>query len=231
MTAGNSRAAGQFAEQPDRLDAHPRRAAGDARPLPADRHLDHRRRGLRARFLRRRRRCLRAELPRHRRARRSSAGGAQLLEELPDDRLAPGLDRRAAGVAAELAKLIEFNTSCAPVFVQRAALAALGQADATVRGAGGRLRPAATRSCRASRALPGIAVAEPAGGLYAFFARRGRAGFAGPCQAPGHRGRARPGAGRRLRPRREGWLRWCFASRDPARLVQGVERLERFLGL
>ena len=23
----------------------------------------------------------------------------------------------------------------------------------------------------------------------------------------------------------EGWLRWCFASRDPARLDQGLERL------
>jgi aspartate/methionine/tyrosine aminotransferase len=32
-------------------------------------------------------------------------------------------------------------------------------------------------------------------------------------------------------PEGEGWLRWCFASRDPARLVQGVERLQRFLGL
>jgi aspartate/methionine/tyrosine aminotransferase len=25
----------------------------------------------------------------------------------------------------------------------------------------------------------------------------------------------------------EGWLRWCFASRDPARLTLGVERLAR----
>ena len=29
----------------------------------------------------------------------------------------------------------------------------------------------------------------------------------------------------------QGWLRWCFASRDPARLEQGVERLRRFLGV
>ena len=29
----------------------------------------------------------------------------------------------------------------------------------------------------------------------------------------------------------EGWLRWCFASREPARLTQGVERLKSFLGL
>ncbi|MDH5541286.1 MAG: pyridoxal phosphate-dependent aminotransferase, partial [Rhizobacter sp.] len=29
----------------------------------------------------------------------------------------------------------------------------------------------------------------------------------------------------------EGWLRWCFASREPSRLSQGVERLERALRL
>ncbi|MEO8125357.1 MAG: pyridoxal phosphate-dependent aminotransferase, partial [Burkholderiales bacterium] len=29
----------------------------------------------------------------------------------------------------------------------------------------------------------------------------------------------------------EGWLRWCFASREPQRLVQGVERLRRALPL
>jgi aspartate/methionine/tyrosine aminotransferase len=25
------------------------------------------------------------------------------------------------------------------------------------------------------------------------------------------------------------WLRWCFASRDPQRLVQGVERLQAWM--
>ena len=46
----------QRAQQPDRLDAHARRAAGDPRPLPPNRHLDPRRRGVRAALLRRRRR-------------------------------------------------------------------------------------------------------------------------------------------------------------------------------
>ncbi|MEO7337252.1 MAG: pyridoxal phosphate-dependent aminotransferase, partial [Caldimonas sp.] len=32
-------------------------------------------------------------------------------------------------------------------------------------------------------------------------------------------------------PEAEGWLRWCFASRDVSRLRQGADRLERFLGL
>jgi aspartate/methionine/tyrosine aminotransferase len=29
----------------------------------------------------------------------------------------------------------------------------------------------------------------------------------------------------------EGWLRWCFASRDPGRLCAGVMRLEKALRL
>ena len=29
----------------------------------------------------------------------------------------------------------------------------------------------------------------------------------------------------------EGWLRWCFASRDPARLTRGVERLAAALAV
>jgi aspartate/methionine/tyrosine aminotransferase len=32
-------------------------------------------------------------------------------------------------------------------------------------------------------------------------------------------------------PEAEGWLRWCFASRDPARLEEGVRRLRRFLSV
>ena len=30
-------------------------------------------------------------------------------------------------------------------------------------------------------------------------------------------------------PEAEGWLRWCFASKDVARLGQGVDRLRRWL--
>ena len=32
-------------------------------------------------------------------------------------------------------------------------------------------------------------------------------------------------------PEAEGWLRWCYASRDPQRLVDGVGRLARALRL
>ncbi len=103
------------------------------------------------------------------------------------------------GLAADLAKLIEFNTSCAPVFVQRAALAALAPGRRHGAGAGRaparlpRHAPAAPR--RAARHHGGRARRRP----LRLLRRRGRAGLARPGQAPGGRGRRRPGAGRRLR--------------------------------
>ena len=35
--------------------------------------------------------------------------------------------------------------------------------------------------------------------------------------------------GNAFAPESQGWLRWCFASKDPQRLVQGVDRLRHWL--
>jgi aspartate/methionine/tyrosine aminotransferase len=136
----------------------------------------------------------------------------------------PGLD-------AALAKLIEFNTSCAPVFVQRAALAALAEAARYIPGLVGRLRDCRDTLVPRLAALPGVSVAAPSGGLYAFFrieGQRDSLAIARRLVAEAGIGLA-PGAA--FGPEGEGWLRWCFASRDPARLLDGVERLARFLRL
>ena len=135
------------------------------------------------------------------------------------------------GMAPRLAKLIEFNTSCAPVFVQRAGLAALAHADAFVPGLVERLRRAATPCCRAcarcrasrSRRRPAASTrssASPGSDDSLAFAKR-LVQEAGVGIAPGAA----------FGPEGEGWLRWCFASRDPARLEEGVERLGAFLAL
>ena len=77
--------------------------------------------------------------------------------------------------------------------------------------------------------LPGVQVAPARGGMYAFFRLEGfddslalakrLVGEAGLGLAPGNA----------FAPQAQGWLRWCFASRDPQRLVQGVERLRGWL--
>ncbi|HEX7441265.1 MAG TPA: pyridoxal phosphate-dependent aminotransferase [Caldimonas sp.] len=130
-----------------------------------------------------------------------------------------------------IGKLIEFNTSCAPVFVQRAGLAALGRADEFVPALVGRLKACRDTLLPLLAALPGVSVAVPDGGMYAFFRLEGQddsLGLAKRLVVEAGLGLA-PGVAFGLEA--EGWLRWCFASRDPARLEQGVGRLARFLRL
>jgi aspartate/methionine/tyrosine aminotransferase len=130
-----------------------------------------------------------------------------------------------------IGKLIEFNTSCAPVFVQRGGLAALAAADDFVPGLAQRLRHCRDTLLPLLGALAPVQVAPPAGGMYAFFRVEGENDSlafakrlvveAGLGLAPGS---AFGGEG-------EGWLRWCFASRDLDRLRLGVERLKTALRL
>ena len=138
----------------------------------------------------------------------------------------------------QMGKLIEFNTSSAPAFIQRAGLVAIERTlDITPR------LVAHLKSCRDTlipllQALPGVQVAPAKGGMYAFFRLEDQARFgdslaiakslvieAGLGLAPGNAFMVNPAADA------QGWLRWCFASQDLGRLTQGVERLERWLAL
>ena len=128
-------------------------------------------------------------------------------------------------------KLIEFNTSCAPVFIQRAGLAALAGAADFVPGLVHRLKTCRDTLLPALAGVPGVTVAVPDGGMYAFFRVEGHDDsltLAKRLVVEAGLGLA-PGAA--FGDEAEGWLRWCFASREPARLTQGVERLARFLRL
>ena len=131
-----------------------------------------------------------------------------------------------------IGKLIEFNTSCAPVFVQRAGLAGLQTAAATVPALAARMRACRDRLVGGLQRLPGVQLAAPLGGMYAFFAVPGRSddslAFAKHLVAEHGLGLA-PGVA--FGEEAQGWLRWCFASRDPARLDAGLARLAGALGL
>ena len=130
-------------------------------------------------------------------------------------------------VVTAMGKLIEFNTSCAPVFVQRAGLAALARAEDFVPGLIQRLKTCRDTLIPQLAALPGVTVADPLGGMYAFFRVAGQddsLALAKRLVADHGLGLA-PGAA--FGDEAEGWLRWCFASKDPARLTAGVERLHQ----
>ena len=134
-----------------------------------------------------------------------------------------------AELTAAVGKLIEYNTSCAPVFVQRAATEALRR--------GHEVTPALVQhlmTCRDTlvpllRSLPGVTLAEPLGGMYAFFRLEGRADCLDTAKRLVREAGLGLAPGSAFGPEAAGWLRWCFASRDRERLVQGVERLSHWL--
>ncbi len=136
-----------------------------------------------------------------------------------------------AGHEDAIGKLIEFNTSCAPVFVQRGGLAGLQMADTFVPGLVARLQACRDRLLAGLQRLPRVSVATPPGGMYAFFQVAGEGdslAFAKRLVTQHGLGLA-PGAA--FGPEGEGWLRWCFAARDPSRLDAGLERLASALRL
>jgi aspartate/methionine/tyrosine aminotransferase len=136
---------------------------------------------------------------------------------------------RASADAAS--KLLEFNTSCAPVFVQRGGLAALAMADDFVPTLIGRFREGRDRLIGGLQAMPGVTVASPLGGLYGFFKVAGEddsLAFAKRLVSQHGLGLA-PGSA--FGPEGEGWLRWCFASRQVERLDEGLSRLRAALRL
>ncbi len=130
----------------------------------------------------------------------------------------------------QVGKLLEFNTSCAPVFVQRAALVALAQTEAITPRIVAHLKDCRDTLVPLLQAVPGVQVSHAPGGMYAFLRIAGQADslhLAKRLVAEAGLGLA-PGVA--FAPEAEGWLRWCFASKDKARLVQGVQRLTRWLG-
>ena len=130
----------------------------------------------------------------------------------------------------QMGKLIEFNTSCASVFTQRAGLVALERTDEVTPRVVAHLKQCRDTLVPLLQALPGVELASARGGMYAFFRL---AGFADSL-ATAKRLVAEAGIGlapgEAFAPEAQGWLRWCFASRDTARLGEGVARLRRWLG-
>ena len=137
-----------------------------------------------------------------------------------------------------MGKLLEFNTSCAPVFVQRAGLVAIEHAADITPRVVNQLKTCRDTLVPLLQAVPGVQLTSPKGGMYAFFRLEDQTRFgdslatakrlvveAGLGLAPGNAFMVNPG------PAAQGWLRWCMASQDLARLGQGVQRLERWLGL
>ena len=130
-----------------------------------------------------------------------------------------------------IGKLIEFNTSCAPVFVQRGGLAALDIAPDFVPRLVRHLHGCRDRLVAQLTALPGVEVSPPPGGMYAFFRVHGQSDSLAFAKALVRQHGLGLAPGVAFGDEGEGWLRWCFASREAQRLDAGVRRLARALAL
>ncbi len=128
----------------------------------------------------------------------------------------------------DLGKLIEYNTSCSPVFVQRAGVVALREGEPTVDTTRERLRRARDRLVDSLRSLPGVDIAAPAGAMYAFFRVAGVDDSMAFCRRLVRKAKLGLAPGSAFGPECEGFVRWCFAASDE-RLSEGVGRLARFL--
>lgn len=127
-------------------------------------------------------------------------------------------------------KIIEFNTSCASVFTQRAGVVALQRTDEVTPRVVAHLKQCRDTLVPLLAQVPGVSVAPARGGMYAFFRLEGfgdSLDLAKRLVVEAGLGLA-PGAA--FGPEGEGWLRWCFASHDLGRLEEGVRRLRAWLG-
>ena len=129
----------------------------------------------------------------------------------------------------DLGKLIEYNTSCSPVFVQRAGVVAVERGEPTVaHGLLSRLRLARDQLTRALRDMPRIETSSPPGAMYAFFRVDGVTDSLDFCKRLVREARLGLAPGSAFGPEGEGFIRWCFAASDD-RLADGISRLSRFL--
>jgi len=128
----------------------------------------------------------------------------------------------------DLAKLIEYNTSCAPGFVQRAGLVAVTRGDAVIARTVARFRRARDFLHARLAELPEIEAVPPSGAMYAFVRVRGVADSLAFCKRLVAETGLGLAPGIPFGPEGEGFLRWCFAASED-RLAEGVLRLQRLL--
>ena len=128
-----------------------------------------------------------------------------------------------------MGKLIEFNTSCASVFTQRAGIAALTRTDEVTPRVVAHLKHCRDTLVPLLATVPGVRVASAKGGMYAFFQLDGASDSLDTAKRLVTEAGLGLAPGNAFAPEAQGWLRWCFASKDPQRLVQGVDRLRNWL--
>jgi aspartate/methionine/tyrosine aminotransferase len=129
---------------------------------------------------------------------------------------------------ADLGKLIEYNTSCAPGFAQRAGIVAVERGEEIIANTVERYRAARDFLHARLNAMPGISAPKSKGAMYLFFRVDGAQDTLALCKQLVVEARLGLAPGSAFGPEGEGYVRWCFAS-SLDRLEDGAQRLEQFL--
>lgn len=132
----------------------------------------------------------------------------------------------------DLGKLIEYNTSCAPGFVQKAGIVAVERGEEIVAHTIARYTQARNylfeQLSRPFFREAGIIAPRPTGAMYLFFKMQGETDTLALCKSLVSEAGLGLAPGSAFGPEGEGAIRWCFAS-SIDRLELGVQRLETFL--
>ena len=132
-------------------------------------------------------------------------------------------------LTTDLGTLIEYNTSCAPTFIQQAGLAAVRDGEPVIARSLARFRAARDYLVHELNAIPGVQVALPSGAMYAFLRIDGVTDSLSLCKRLVREAGLGLAPGSAFGPEGEGYVRWCLAA-STERLAEGVRRLRKGLG-
>lgn len=131
-------------------------------------------------------------------------------------------------LSESVGKLMEYNSSCAPVFVQRAGMAALENADLLVAAVREQLSAARPILLHALGELPGVIVPPPDGAMYVFFRLNESNDSLGVATSLVTQAGLGLAPGSAFGQAGNGYLRWCYAG-STEHMLEGVARLTRWM--
>jgi aspartate aminotransferase len=134
-----------------------------------------------------------------------------------------------ADLHPQVEKLVEFNTSGSPTFLQHAGIVAIREGEDFIAQFVARCRAARDVAIDALQACRRVSVARPAGAFYAFFRVEGVTDSLAFAKQALYQTKVGMAPGSAFGPMGEGYLRMCFA-RDPQAVADAVERLRPLLG-
>jgi aspartate/methionine/tyrosine aminotransferase len=124
-------------------------------------------------------------------------------------------------------KLVEFNSSCAPGFIQQAAVVAVNQGEPTVKSFVDSLITGQELVCNYLATREDIEIGYPDGAMYIFFKIKGITDSLNLAKALVRDAGIGLAPGIAFGSEGEGYLRWCIAKPENV-LQEGIARFDRF---